>query len=109
MKNYTPLKRAKVAPIDFGAFSIEGLLIGHHSDGKPAYAVGVSQISELFQLDKTIATRTVKALLDGRFQLDKIATELNPKKINAVCLSGFETILRKLDRKGNLIALTQNV
>ena len=83
--------RAEIAEIDFGSFKILGLLLQDAT-----FAVAVSQIAELFQLDKTIATRELKALLGADLQLDKVASKVHPKAVNCISLSQFETVIAEL-------------
>lgn len=97
--------KARISTVKLGTLSIQGLMddqLGH--DGQPIFYVSASQTAELFQLDKTIATRAVKTLLEADSQLVKIKTNLNPNAVNALTLRDFETVLAKLSFKGNPIA-----
>jgi hypothetical protein len=92
--------KARIAKVKFAAdLEIECLML---PDG--SFGIGVSQIASVFQLDKTIATREVKALLGNGFQLDKTTSELNPKAVNYVTLKEFTSVCRALDKKGVEVA-----
>jgi len=93
------MNKAKVAEIDYGFAKVQGLML---PSGE--YRIGVSQIAEFLQLDKTIATREVKALLGKDCQLDKVYSELNPKPVNTVDLKQFAEICLKLAIKWNKTA-----
>ena len=96
----------KAARINFGSVEFEALLSSTAgSNGKAQFYVGVSQASTLFQLRISDATRNIKALLANDFQLLKMKTDLNPKAVNVITLSQFEIVARKLDKKGNPIAI----
>jgi len=94
--------RAKVAPIYFGEDVVfDGLLLPNDD-----YAVGVSQVSELFQFPNKHASRDIKALLGKDFQFPKSASELNPKEVNILTLNQFETVMVELAFTGNEKAKT---
>lgn len=98
--------KAKVSQVSFGSIQFDALLstmVG--SDGKAEFFIGVSQVSALFQLRISDASRNVKALLGEDFQLRKCTSDLHPKAVNVITLSQFETVARKLDKKGNPIAI----
>jgi hypothetical protein len=88
--------KAKVATIVIGPEQFEGLMDG---DGK--FYVSASQIADLFQFDQSQASRTIKRLLGEGFQFDRIASDLNPKPVNAIPLSGFNLVIKRLARKGD--------
>jgi hypothetical protein len=69
-----------------------------------SYGIGVSQVASVFQLDKSNATREVKALLGEGFQLDKITSELNSNPVNFITLPQFLIVCVELLAKGNKIA-----
>ena len=92
-------EKARVATYDFAGIELEILQL---PDG--SFGIGVSQFSDHFQLDKSIATRTVKALLGAECQLDKTTSELHPRKINYLTLEQFEKAVLKLAFKGNDLA-----
>jgi hypothetical protein len=87
---------AKVTDVSIGFLTIEGLLA---DDGQ--FYVAVPQIAALFQFLNKNASRDLKALLGEGFQFLKLRTPLNPKTVNAVQLSDFETIILELAIKGN--------
>lgn len=89
-------QKAIVCPIPFGEFEIQGLML---PDG--TFAIGVSQVAELFSFDKNQASRKLKVLLQKGFQFDKIASELNNKKVNILSLEEFVLVTQALAKKGN--------
>ena len=90
----------KVSRINFGSIEFDALLSSEaDSKGKPRFYVGVSQASTLFQLRISDATRNIKALLGKDFQLLKMRTDLNPKAVNVITLSQFETVQESWTRK----------
>ena len=95
---------ANVTKISFPPHTIEGLWVDANSVGKgedAKFAIAVSQASEMFSLDKTVATRTFKALLGADFSLVKYRTGLNSSPVNILTLTQFETVAFELPLKGN--------
>ena len=96
----------KAARINFGSLEFEALLSSAAgSNGKAQFYVAVPQAAVLFQFAKDHAQRDFKALLGESFQFAKMKTDLNPKAVNTMTLSQFEVLARKLDKKGNPIAI----
>ena len=93
---------ATVAIVEIGNYEFEGLLF---DNGK--FGIAVPQVCSIFQFLIHNASRDIKALLGNDFQFLKCRTTLNPKDLNVLQLTEFETLIRKLDRKGNEIA--QNI
>lgn len=73
--------KAQIATIQIGPIVIEGLM-----DEIGDYFVGASQIAELFQFDKSQASRDIKTLLGDEIDFVKLTTPLNSKEINAITL-----------------------
>jgi len=76
--------RAQVATVQIGTVELEGIMT---QSGE--FFVAVSQISDLFSIPNKNVSRDVKALLGNDFQFYKIASELNPKPVNAISLNDF--------------------
>lgn len=98
-ENNNIIKKAVVAKVNLGFTEIDGLML---PDG--SYAVGASQIAEIFQFDKNQASRTIKSILGDGFQFDTTKSELHPKAVNILKLDQVITVIRYLDKKGNAIA-----
>lgn len=90
------MKKAAVAKVCLGSKTFDGLMLPNGS-----FAIAVSQVAEIFSLDKTIATRRVKALLGKGSPLDKIASELTSRKVNIINLAQLEKVIVELSLKGN--------
>ena len=87
--------RAKVAPVRVGPFEIQGLM---DSDGN--FYVGASQAADLFQLDQSQASRTLRRLMGDGFEFECVASELNPKSVNALSLQEFALLCYRLSVAG---------
>lgn len=98
-ENNNTIKKAVVAKVDLGFTVIDGLML---PDG--SYAMGASQIAEIFQFDKNQSSRAIKSILGNDFQFDTTKSELNPKAVNILRLDQAITVIRHLDKKGNVIA-----
>lgn len=94
--------KAKVAPVPIGLEEVEGL---HLENGH--YAIAVSQVCDLFEIPKVHASRDIKAAvgLGEGFQFFKAITPLNPKAVNVIQLSDFESLLFELALTGNPVAV----
>ena len=75
------------------------------------YAIAIPQIVELYQRDdkgfqflKNNAQRDIKRLLGKDFQFLKIASEINPKKVNILALDQFGELTYEVAFKGNEVA-----
>ncbi|NEO59245.1 MAG: hypothetical protein F6J98_02095 [Moorea sp. SIO4G2] len=110
------VSKAEIATVYVGLVSFEGLMT---EEGD--YAIAVTQIAEMFEeigaikenkkdtkssgirLSKLKASRDVKALLAGRFELCKLKSPLNNRPVNTISLIAFEYLylVRKLDKNGN--------
>ena len=94
------MSKAMIALVNIGSnIEIEGLRLPNGT-----FAVSVSQVAALFLVGPNNHTKQVKVLLGNDSQLVQTSSELNPKPVNIVSLSQFDTILTQLDRKGNLKA-----
>lgn len=93
------VKKALVAKVPFGTFEIDGLLF---EDG--SYGVAIPQISDLFMTNRNTASRDLKRLLGEGFKTSKTKTEFNKNTTLSISLLGFERVLAKLDRAGNVKA-----
>ena len=94
------MSKAMIALVNIGSnIEIEGLRLP-----SGVFAVSVSQVAALFLAGPNNHTKQVKVLLGNDSQLVQTSSELNPKPVNIVSLSQFDTILTQLDRKGNLKA-----
>lgn len=97
---------AKVAPVSFGLIEFDALLSSEADrQGKPRFFIAASQVAALFQLNKAVASRDLKALLGEDSQLNKCKSDLHPKAVNVLTFSQFEIVARKLDKKGNPVAI----
>jgi hypothetical protein len=95
-----PAQKAIVAQVNIGkSIQIEGLQL---PDG--SYAIGVSQVAELFSITQNNATREVKALLGLDSTFTQVASILSPKKLNIITLEQFDRVMIVLDRRGNIKA-----
>lgn len=103
--NIQYLSKAKVALIDFGVFSIEGLLLGFEGDKRPVFGIGVSQVAALFSIPPKNISRTLKRLLGEGFQFLRASSELHPKKVNYISLETFERVILRLTINGNETAI----
>lgn len=88
--------RAKVAPVRIGTYELQGLM-----DHEGAFFVAVPQIADVFSVPQKNATRDLKALMGEGFQFLKIASELNPKAVNAIPLDAFGAVIRKFAYAGD--------
>lgn len=95
--------KAKVAPVQVGSVSVEGLQL---PDG--SYAIAVVQVANIldFQPLKKNAPRELKPILGKAFQPRKCFTELNPVAANILTLAQFSVLLVQLTAKGNKQALS---
>lgn len=93
------MTKAIVTTINYAGLSFDGLML---PDG--SYAIGVSQLSALFQFPSKHASRTVKAILGQGFQFPKSASEINPKKVNILSLDHLTIVATVLMTQGNEIA-----
>ena len=98
------IEKARITSIDFFGEVIEVLML---PSGE--FAIAVSQVAELFKLDKTIATRTVKALLGKDSKLDKSSSEISKNPVNIITLEQFEKVIVALSIKGNKKAQQLNL
>ncbi len=96
--------KAKITTIPFGNLSIEGLLLPESTKERPVFGVAVPQAASTFSVRQDNAQRDFKRLLGDDFQIVKISTELNPKKVNVLPLSDFEKLTALLAFSGNVIA-----
>lgn len=80
-ENNNTITKAVVAKVDLGFTVIDGLML---PDG--SYAMGASQIAEIFQFDKNQSSRTIKSILGNDFQFDTTKSELHPKAVNILRL-----------------------
>jgi hypothetical protein len=100
--NNSKVQRAKVAQVEFGAVTLEGLML---PDG--SFAIAGQQVCEVFQLDKTNVLKTLKSLLGKDVQLVKTATDRASRQNraeNCITLLQLEKLIIRLALKGNLIA-----
>lgn len=91
-------KKAVVATVIYAGFKFPGLKLPNGE-----YAVTASQTWELLKfsdLPKN-ASRDIKRLLGKDYQTFRIASELNPKKVNVIKLEDFGLLVMKLAFKGN--------
>jgi hypothetical protein len=88
--------KARVATVRIGHIEIEGLLL---VDG--SFAIGVSQVAELFSFDQSQATRTLKRLMGEDFSFRKTFSELNSKPVNILTLAQLEQLTIVLASSGN--------
>jgi hypothetical protein len=88
--------KAIVAPVDIGHQIVDGLMLPNGD-----FAIAVSQVAELFQFDLNQASRRIKSLLGKDFQFDTVKSELNPKAVNILSLTEFETVALELALRGN--------
>jgi hypothetical protein len=91
--------KAKVTKVSYAGFEFDGLKM---LDG--TYALGASQIAEIFQFAKDHASRTIKSLLGKDFLFAKCYSELNPKEVNVMKLEDFSILILKLAFKGDSTA-----
>lgn len=94
-------KKAVVATVNYAGFEFSGLQM---PDG--SYGITASQAWEILKfsdLPKN-ASRDVKRLLGKDYQTFRIASELNPKKVNVILLKDFGLLVMKLAFRGNEFA-----
>jgi hypothetical protein len=93
---------AQIAKVRISSeYEIEGLM---GEDGE--FYVGASQVATLFSLSMAHASRDIKALLGGDFQLTKMRTNLNSKAVNVLTLSQFEMTMTRLSFRQNPVAMS---
>ena len=98
------MPRAKVSKVSIGLIEFQALLV-ESEDGSVEFAIGASQVAELFSFDTNQASRDLKALLGAGLPFDKIKTELNSKPVNTISFKQFELVILRLACKGNPIAV----
>lgn len=100
--------KASVAPVKLGHLEFEGLLI---ENGE--FAIAQQQVAAIFQVIPTSAPEWMKRNLGKDTSLWGFKVKTNREAVEgkrvrksetALNLISFEKLLRKLDRKGNLIA-----
>lgn len=99
-ENNNTTKKAVTTKVNLGFAIIDGLMLPNGD-----FAVGMPQVSEVFQFANMHASRDVKALLGDGFQFAKIKSELNPKPVNILTLDQFKQVIKVLAGRGNKIAL----
>lgn len=92
--NHNTTKRAVTAKVDLGFAIIDGLMLPNGY-----FAVGMPQVSEVFQFSNTHSSRDIKSLLGEGFDFVKIKTDLHPKEINAITLAQLFQIALALYNK----------
>lgn len=98
--NHNTTKRAVTAKVDLGFAIIDGLMLPNGD-----FAVGMPQVSEVFQFSNTHSSRDIKSLLGKDFQFTKIKSDLHPKAVNILTLDQFKEVIKVLAGRGNKIAL----
>ena len=98
------MSRAKVSKVSIGLVEFQALLV-ESEDGSVEFAIGVSQVAELFLTTHNNATRDLKALLGAGLQLLKIKTEIHPSAVNTISFKQFEAVILELALKGNPVAV----
>jgi len=93
------IMKAKMAIVKVGLKEFDGLMFEDDSFG-----IAVTQVCNIFLIPKDHSSRDFKAMLGDDFQFSKARTKLNPKAVNVLQLTDFEILIRRLSRKGNLIA-----
>ena len=96
MKDIT---KAVVATVDLGFAQIEGLML---PDG--SYAVGASQLAEVFQFDKSQASRTIKTLLGKDLNYQQVTVQWNNSPVNAISVEQAKSLITALASKSNPVA-----
>jgi hypothetical protein len=92
--------KAVVATVDIGHHKIQGLMLPNGD-----FAIAVTQIAEMFQINSNQASRTLKPLLGKGFQFDTTKSELHPKAVNILSLTDFEIVTLELVIRGNEAAI----
>ena len=92
--------KAVVATVDIGHHKIQGLMLPNGD-----FAIAVTQIAEMFQINSNQASRTLKPLLGKGFQFDTTKSELHPKAVNILSLTDFEIVTLELVIRGNKAAI----
>ncbi len=94
-------KKAVVATVRYAGFEFPGLKL---ANGK--YGITSSQAWEMLKFSEhpNHASRTLKRLLGKDFKTTRLASELNPKKVNIILLEDFGLLVLKLAFKGNKVA-----
>lgn len=92
--------KAVVATVDIGHHKIQGLMLPNGD-----FAIAVTQIAEMFQINSNQASRTLKPLLGKDFQFDTTKSELHPKAVNILSLTDFEIVTLELVIRGNEAAI----
>jgi hypothetical protein len=94
--------RVAVTDVHIGALTLEGLML---SDGK--FMITVQQVASLLSVPQKNAQRTFNGLLGESFQFLKVQANRSTRQNrpeNAMDLTSFRILVRKLDRKGNEVA-----
>ncbi len=102
--NSTTIK-ATVAPVPFGSFTIEGLLL---EDG--SFAIALQQVAILFSVLPNASQIWVKQRTGKGFQFYKVKTNRNEgtrqnRNENALSLNDFEKLLFEVTLEGNTAAI----
>ena len=91
--------KAEIATVQFGPFSIEGLM---SQDGD--FGVAVPQAVALNIVPPERSQKQLKALVGQGFPshgLQKWTTPLNSKPVNVLTLDAFQALIRAMDKRGN--------
>jgi len=96
--------KAKVTTIKMGAIEFPGLR--WEQDGEVKYGVAVSQLAEVNLVRQNQASRDLKSLLGKGFPFDKVASELNSRKVNTIDTESMAGLLVELAINGNGAAQT---
>jgi len=96
----TKTEKAKITDIQFGNYTIEGLML---PDG--TFAIALTQVSDLLELRKSDASRNIKALLGKDLELRKQSTEITNNKIAVLTLEEFTDVIKSAALKGKASAL----